>query len=92
MYGFDLREALEVLAVRRAAERADATGLATTVEPLEGRLRWLLQQIDEPGTLWEEHRQLHEAIAAHDADAAAAAALSHVRHYRDVAMRMLFGG
>ncbi|MBZ4016573.1 GntR family transcriptional regulator [Streptomyces purpurogeneiscleroticus] len=130
---FDLREALEVLAVRRAAERADATGLAalagllekarratlsgkperisranaafhhkimeladnellaTTVEPLEGRLRWLFQQIDEPGTLWEEHRRLHEAIAAHDAEAAAAAALSHVRHYRDVAMRMLFG-
>ncbi|MFI8997768.1 GntR family transcriptional regulator [Streptomyces sp. NPDC053542] len=130
---FDLREALEVLAVRRAAERADATGLATlarllenarratlsgkperisranaafhhqimeladnellatTVEPLEGRLRWLFQQIDEPGTLWEEHRQLHEAIAAHDAEAAAAASLSHVRHYRDVALRMLFG-
>jgi DNA-binding GntR family transcriptional regulator len=129
---FDLREALEVLAVRRAAERADAAGLAelerllenarratlsgkperisranaafhhqimeladnellaSTVEPLEGRLRWLFQQIDEPGPLWEEHRQLCEAIASRDIEAAAACSLRHVRHYRAVALAHLF--
>ncbi|MDQ8708026.1 GntR family transcriptional regulator [Streptomyces sp. LHD-70] len=129
---FDLREALEVMAVRRAAERSDARGLATlkrllenarratlagrpdrisranaafhhqimeladnellasTVEPLEGRLRWLFQQVDEPGTLWEEHNSLYQAIASGDADASAQASLHHVRHYREVALRMLF--
>lgn len=129
---FDMREALEVLAVRRAAERrtdaqlnllgdlleearrATLSGrperisrantafhhhivelsgnelLATTLESLEGRLRWLFQQIDDPGPLWDEHRVLYEAIAAADADAAAACSLHHIRHYRDVAIRLLF--
>lgn len=101
---FDMREALEVLAARRAAEkvtperlralahlleeahRATLSGrperisrantafhhhivelagnelLATTLESLEGRLRWLFQQIDDPGPLWDEHRELYEAI------------------------------
>ncbi|MEU7014051.1 GntR family transcriptional regulator [Streptomyces sp. NPDC046385] len=129
---FDMREALEVLAVRRAAERRTLTELdalarllararaatdsggpedlsranaafhaeivrmsrndllVTALESLEGRLRWLFQQVDEPGALWEEHRLLFEAIAAADADAAAAYALHHVRHYREVAARLLF--
>ncbi|MGW3625252.1 GntR family transcriptional regulator [Streptomyces sp. NPDC000880] len=129
---FDLREALEVLAARRAAERrtddqlreltelleaarrATMSGkaelisranaafhhhivelsgnelLATTLEPLEGRLRWLFQQIDDPGLLWGEHRELYEAIAAADADAAAHCSLWHVRHYREVALQLLF--
>ncbi|MDT9689025.1 GntR family transcriptional regulator [Streptomyces sp. P9(2023)] len=129
---FDMREALEVLAVRRAAERrtdaqldelcelleearqATDSGraervsrantafhhhivelshnelLATTLESLEGRLRWLFQQIDDPGSLWDEHRVLYEAIAAADADAAAECSLHHIRHYRDVALRLLF--
>lgn len=130
---FDMREALEVLAARRAAERADELGikelrrlleqahratlaghpeqvsranaalhhqitrladnelLAATIEPLEGRLRWLFQQIDEPGVLWEEHRGLCETIAAGDADAAAVSALRHIQHYRQVALQRLFG-
>lgn len=129
---FDMREALEVLATRRATERADEAGLAelsqllesarratlagkpeqisranaayhhqivelsgnellaATLESLEGRLRWLFQQIDEPGRLWDEHRALHEAIASGDADTAVAVSLHHVRHYRAVALRMLF--
>ncbi|WP_370409595.1 GntR family transcriptional regulator [Streptomyces fradiae] len=129
---FDMREALEVLAVRRASERRTAaeldtlarllvearaatdTGrpeqlsrantafhahivrisrnelLTTTLESLEGRLRWLFQQVDDPGPLWEEHRLLYEAIGAGDADAAADLALRHVRHYREVALRLLF--
>ncbi|MFC8511295.1 GntR family transcriptional regulator [Streptomyces sp. NPDC057411] len=129
---FDMREALEVLAVRRASERATLTELdalarllararaatdsggpeelsranaafhahivrmsrndllVTALESLEGRLRWLFQQIDEPESLWEEHRLLYEAIAAGDADAAEDYALHHVRHYREVANRLLF--
>ncbi|MFE3515275.1 GntR family transcriptional regulator [Streptomyces sp. NPDC059166] len=131
---FDLREALEVLAVRRAAERADEAQLrqlrrllesarkatdsgrpervsrantafhqyiveiagndllARTLEPLEGRLRWLFHQIDDPASVWEEHRRIYETVAAADAEAAAARALSHVRHYREVALRLLFDG
>jgi DNA-binding GntR family transcriptional regulator len=129
---FDMREALEVLAVRRAAERAtdsqlqelaalletarratlsgrperisrantafhhhivELSGnelLATTLESLEGRLRWLFQQIDDPGPLWEEHRLLSAAITAADSEAAAVCALRHVRHYRNVALQLLF--
>jgi DNA-binding GntR family transcriptional regulator len=129
---FDLREALEVLAVRRATERAgkpqlDAlrrlldsaqkatrtgraarisrantafhhhiveiagnTMLATTLQPLEGRMRWLFQQVDDPEAVWEEHSALYEAIAARDVDRAAEQALHHVRHYREVAVRVLF--
>lgn len=129
---FDLREALEVLAVRRAAEHADASQvrrlhqllesarkatlsgraervsrantafhhhivemagnelLASTLEPLEGRLRWLFHQVDDPASVWEQHRRLCETIAAADAEAAAACALRHVRHYREVALRLLF--
>ncbi|MFG2923777.1 GntR family transcriptional regulator [Streptomyces sp. NPDC048305] len=131
---FDLREALEVLAARRAAERADEAQLrqlgkllesarkatesgrpervshantafhhyiveiagnellAKALEPLEGRLRWLFHQIDDPASVWEEHRRLHDTVVAADADAAAACALSHVRHYREVALRLLFDG
>ncbi|MFJ9823098.1 GntR family transcriptional regulator [Streptomyces sp. NPDC101160] len=129
---FDMREALEVLAVRRAAERrtdaelhtlgrllAEARAATTAggperlsranaafhaqivrmsrnellvsgVESLEGRLRWLFQQVDEAGPLWEEHRLLFEAIGAGDAEAAAQLALAHVRYYRRVALRRLF--
>ncbi|GAA3399036.1 GntR family transcriptional regulator [Streptomyces roseoviridis] len=131
---FDMREALEVLAVRRAAERRTpaelstlarlldearaATGaggperlsranaafhaqivrmsrnelLVTSLESLEGRLRWLFQQVDDPEPLWDEHRLLYEAIGAGAADAAAELALHHVRYYREVALRLLFGG
>ncbi|MEU6660082.1 GntR family transcriptional regulator [Streptomyces sp. NPDC046821] len=131
---FDMREALEVLAARRAAENADETQLrqlkrllesarkatlagrpervshantafhhhiveiagnellAATLEPLEGRLHWLFHQIDDPSSVWDEHRCLYETIAAADAEAAAACALRHVRHYRKVALTLLFDG
>ncbi|MFB7630310.1 GntR family transcriptional regulator [Streptomyces sp. NPDC056149] len=130
---FDMREALEVLATRRAAERATQEGLdelarlledarlatltgraerisranlayhhriveladnellGATLESLEGRLRWLFQQIDDPVALHEEHRALTLAIASRDTEAAADASLRHVRHYRAVALRLLFG-
>ncbi|MFJ6562059.1 GntR family transcriptional regulator [Streptomyces sp. NPDC091412] len=129
---FDMREALEVLAARRATERATADQLqhlakllqaarratmsgtperisrantafhhqimelagndllSTTLGSLEGRLRWLFQQIDDPHPLWDDHRGLYEAIAAGDAERAADLSLRHIQHYREVALRVLF--
>lgn len=65
--------------------------LVSILEPLEGRLRWLFQQIDDPGHLWKEHMALYEAIASGDADAAARQALLHVREYRRIALQLLYG-
>ncbi|MFJ8884977.1 FCD domain-containing protein [Streptomyces sp. NPDC102402] len=45
---------------------------------------------DAPSSVREEHRRLYETIAAADAEAAAACALRHVRHYREEALRLLF--
>ena len=129
---FDVREALEVLATRRAAETATparlrrlgqllakarkaidtgdpaAAGaandafhdeiirladnglLASMLEPLQGRLHWLFRQIADLDALWEEHKELFDAIASGDPDRAAAQALHHVRANREVALEMLF--
>jgi DNA-binding GntR family transcriptional regulator len=76
---------------RHIVELADNALLASILEPLEGRLRWLFQQIDDPGHLWKEHLALYEAIASGDADAAARHALQHVREYRRIALRLLYG-
>ncbi|WP_067672514.1 GntR family transcriptional regulator [Nocardia miyunensis] len=65
--------------------------LAELLRPLEGRLRWLFQQIEDPGQLWCEHRALYEAIASGDADIAADHALRHVRENRAIALHVLFG-
>ncbi|QPZ38080.1 GntR family transcriptional regulator [Paramicrobacterium chengjingii] len=123
---FEVREALEVLAVRRAtaratpsellrlakvlsdskdaAERRDprAVGrcnqefhdllmasahnslLVTMMEPLEGRLHWLLRQNDDPRPLHDEHIALLDAIRSGDPDRAAAQALAHVRTSRRI--------
>ncbi|MBY8860251.1 GntR family transcriptional regulator [Nocardia sp. CA2R105] len=64
--------------------------LADLLRPLEGRLRWLFQQIDDPGQLWCEHRALYEAIASGDAQIAADHALRHVRENRAIALNLLF--
>jgi DNA-binding GntR family transcriptional regulator len=129
---FDVREALEVLATRRAAEtgtparlrrlkqllakarRAIDSGdtaaagsandafhdeiillagnelLASLLEPIQGRLHWLFRQIADLDALWEEHKELFDAIASGDPDRAAAQALHHVRANREVALEMLF--
>ncbi|WP_319945148.1 GntR family transcriptional regulator [Nocardia macrotermitis] len=76
---------------RHIIEMAGNQLLADLLRPLEGRLRWLFQQIDNPGHLWCEHRALYEAIAAGDADVAADHALRHVRENRGVALKILFG-
>ncbi|MQA97506.1 MAG: FCD domain-containing protein, partial [Streptosporangiales bacterium] len=69
---------------------ADNELLGSVLEPLEGRLRWLFQQVDDPGRLWQEHQELYEAITSGDAEAAAALSLVHVRQYRAIALDLLF--
>lgn len=123
---FEVRTALEVLAARRATERAtpeelnrlaqaiadsedaaarsdtQAVGrcnqsfhdlltasahnslLTSLMEPLEGRLHWLLRQNDDPQPLHTEHVALLEAIRSGDPDLAAERALAHVRTSRRI--------
>jgi DNA-binding GntR family transcriptional regulator len=130
---FDVREALEVLITRQAAQRADRAALgrfeelleearlatvagepaalsranaafhhhmvemsdnrlvASLLEPLEGRLRWVYQQIDDAEHVWLEHRELFAAVSSGDVDAAGRCALSHVRRNREAAMELLYG-
>ena len=130
---FDVREALECLAARLAAQRpgtegvdrlgafagkarhahqqsdvdsmADANAqfheelvalsanelLGTLLEPLHGRLQWLFRLNLEPERVCDEHDELHEAIAAGDAERAVAVAQRHVRASKRMVLdRMLF--
>ncbi len=123
---FEVRESLEVLAVRRATERAtpdeidrleqsiaaseaawersdtDAVGrcnqefhdllwkmahnslLSSLMEPLEGRMHWLLRQNDDPRRLQAEHVAILAAIRSGDAELAARTALDHVQTSREI--------
>ncbi|MDA3625105.1 GntR family transcriptional regulator [Saccharopolyspora sp. WRP15-2] len=69
---------------------ADHHLLAGMLEPLQGRLHWLFQQVEDPKALCEEHTHLYEAIASGDPDRAAAEAIRHVNHNREVARHLLF--
>jgi DNA-binding GntR family transcriptional regulator len=132
---FDIRQALEVLAARQAAERIDedglsrlftvleegrraiaaddhaASGSANTafheaiidlagneplrdlLEPLSGRLKWLLRQTTDYPRVQAEHEQLFAALAARDAELAGAVALSHVRASRHMVLDAVpYGG
>lgn len=128
---FNVREALEVLAVRLATESQDRHGLrrlreildesasairasdavevgrcnqafhdqitamahndllASILEPLEGRLHWLLRQNDDPSRFHDEHEEIYEAIASGDVLVAQEVSLRHVRTSRDVCLRLL---
>lgn len=130
---FDVREALEGLSFRRAAEnltKKDASKLialrnrarkavaaddhaalhdynehfhdlvndlarndllVSILEPLEGRLHWVLRQNKDPQRLWQEHEDLLDAIADKDADRAAELAVEHVRFNKDRVTKYLFG-
>ncbi|MEU9736187.1 GntR family transcriptional regulator [Streptomyces sp. NPDC048002] len=129
---FDVRESLESLAARLAAERADRSGLdrlaarldgarAATraadrdaiaaanagfhtdivdladnpllsgmMGPLEARTHWLfrLTAQRDPAQQCTEHEQLYEAIAARDADRAAALAHHHIAAGRAVSVAL----
>ncbi len=64
--------------------------LSSMLDPLEGRLHWLLRQNDDPLSLHREHAALYEAIAFGDADAAARASLEHVRTSRELCLGLLY--
>lgn len=64
--------------------------LSSMLEPLQGRLRWLFQQNDDPSLLCREHEQILDAIAARRVDDAGRLAIAHVRTSRDLAFRLLF--
>ncbi|MGW5237319.1 GntR family transcriptional regulator [Monashia sp. NPDC004114] len=128
---FNVREALEVLAVRLATEGTDQAELrrlreildqsaaairasdvlevgrcnqafhdqitamahndllASILEPLEGRLHWLLRQNDDPSTFHDEHEEIYRAVASGDVVVAQEVSLRHVRTSRDVCLRLL---
>ena len=65
--------------------------LASTLEPLEGRLHWVLRQNRSPEILLAEHRELVEALAKRDADGAADVALRHVDTSRALCHEIMFG-
>ena len=64
--------------------------LASMLQPLEGRLHWLLRQNDDPDRLFREHEQLLQAISSGDPDTAVTAALDHVRTSREICHQVLF--
>ncbi|WP_301114436.1 GntR family transcriptional regulator [Microbacterium sp.] len=65
--------------------------LASTLEPLEGRLHWLLRQNRSPEVLLAEHRELVRALSDRDADAAAEVARRHVDTSRTLCHEIMAG-
>lgn len=63
--------------------------LAATLEPLEGRLHWVLRQNRSPEVLLAEHRELVRALAARDAEAAAEVARRHVDTSRELCRQIM---
>lgn len=64
--------------------------LANVLEPLEGRMHWLLRQNEDPLPLHREHEALYDAIASGDPDKAARISREHVRTSREVCLRLLY--
>ena len=64
------------------AELADNRSLASILEPVSERLRWLYTQNLEPERVLAEHQLILDAITKGDADQAAEVALRHVREAR----------
>jgi DNA-binding GntR family transcriptional regulator len=57
---------------------ADNDVLEGVLGPLRGRMQWLLRENREPLRIWQEHLAIFDAIAAGDAERAAAAAQQHI--------------
>jgi len=83
----DLNEAFHDAIPKLAHNRT----LASTLEPLEGRLHWVLRQNRTPDLLMREHAELVEAISAHDPDRAADVARRHVQTSRSISHEVMFG-
>jgi DNA-binding GntR family transcriptional regulator len=56
--------------------------LQSVLEPVNGRLQWLLRQHPDPQVLYEEHRAIADAVRAGDAERAAELAGQHLRTSR----------
>ena len=56
--------------------------LQSMLEPVNGRLQWLLRQHPDPQVLYEEHRAIAHAVRAGDANRAAELAGHHLRTSR----------
>ena len=82
----DLNEAFHDAIPRLAHNRT----LATTLEPLEGRLHWVLRQNRSPESLIREHSELAAAIAARDPERAADVARRHVESSRTICHEVMF--
>ncbi|MEP6843862.1 MAG: GntR family transcriptional regulator [Pseudolysinimonas sp.] len=83
----DLNQAFHDAIPRLAHNRA----LASTLEPLEGRLHWVLRQNRSPQLLMAEHAELVAAITAHDPERAADVARRHVHTSRSICLELMFG-
>lgn len=56
--------------------------LTALLEPLGGRMRWLLQQHTDPAVIHAEHQRIHQAVIDNDVDLAAALARAHLNTSR----------
>jgi DNA-binding GntR family transcriptional regulator len=67
---------------------ADSRVLTSVIEPIAGRMAWLLNQHSEPTTMIAEHRMILKALRSRDAERAAAAFRDHLANSRaEVAYR-----
>ena len=83
----DLNEAFHDAIPRLAHNRI----LGTTLEPLEGRLHWVLRQNRSPRTLMDEHNELVDAVSARDPERAEQIARRHVATSRAICHELMFG-
>lgn len=74
------------------AEIADNEQLRRLIQPLQGRIRWLLMQNEDWSRLLEEHSALVDLIEAGNEAEARDFARAHVRHSCDLALASLFPG
>ncbi len=65
--------------------------LASILEPLQGRLHWLLRQNDDPMVLHMEHVELYDAIASGDVEEATRVSLKHINTSRTICHDLLYG-
>ncbi|MGV9799282.1 GntR family transcriptional regulator [Mycobacterium sp. NPDC003449] len=72
------------------AEIAANQQLHHLIQPMQGRMRWLMEQNKDWSRLFEEHSILVQLIASHNEGAAREFAVAHVRHSCELALASLF--
>lgn len=65
--------------------------LTSTLETLNGRVRWVLQHNNDPVLMFEEHERILQTIKAGDAEGAARLAKQHVARSRRTTIQLTFG-